>query len=194
MSCKLYLPTVPYALAKRLPTTLTVPFARPGPIARHPHVGAKYQGSIICPAKADITDGDYVRIIDGVGHQVDFEWDVAGDGVTSGRIPVDISTYATAEDVSDVLLTAIQSVVEAGGLRLTCWDSVAAAAVVLMFHDVRQIPIIVAAGVSGVKFTVGDPYPYPFPAVPLRWGLSRAVAMIGLPYATVTPPSGTEPR
>jgi hypothetical protein len=57
-------------------------------------------------AKASLVDGETLTISDGIQTKV-FEFDVTGNGVTSGRVSVDVSTDVTAEDVEARLITAI---------------------------------------------------------------------------------------
>lgn len=66
-------------------------------------------GSIQCIAKADHVDGETLTISDGVHSAKVFEFDVAGDGVTGGRVAVDISGATTAPQVANILVTAINN-------------------------------------------------------------------------------------
>jgi hypothetical protein len=59
-------------------------------------------------AKASLADTDTLTISDGIVTKV-FEFDTAGDGVTSGRVQVNVSTDVTAEDVEARLITAINN-------------------------------------------------------------------------------------
>lgn len=70
-------------------------------------VGARAGGYIACAAKAVYVDGDYMTIPDNIVGTKIYEFDVAGDGVTGGRIQVNISTDTTKEDVAARLRTAI---------------------------------------------------------------------------------------
>ncbi len=72
-----------------------------------PTGGVVATGSITCVAKASMADTDIVTIGDGVNPVVVYEFDVAGDGVTAGRVQVNISTDTTATQVAARLLTAI---------------------------------------------------------------------------------------
>lgn len=67
------------------------------------------QGSAIlltCVTQANFADSDYFTLsIDGVS--VVYEFDKAGDGVTTGRVQVDISGETTAAECAAVLRTAI---------------------------------------------------------------------------------------
>jgi hypothetical protein len=67
----------------------------------------------------DGVDGETVRIIDGSGNDVTFEFDHDGDGLHSGNTEVDISAATTQEEVRNALKTAIDAVVTAEDLVLT---------------------------------------------------------------------------
>ncbi len=64
-------------------------------------------GTITCVAKVNLVDADFMTIGDGVQVARLFEFDVAGNGVTSGRVQVDVSTDTTAAQVAARLRTAI---------------------------------------------------------------------------------------
>lgn len=66
-------------------------------------------GTITCVAKASMADTDYCTIGDGTQVARLFEFDTAGDGVTSGRVQVNISTDTTATEVAARLVTAINT-------------------------------------------------------------------------------------
>jgi hypothetical protein len=63
-------------------------------------------GGITCIAKANLVDGETVTISDGATAYI-FEFDVAGDGVASGHVQVNVSTDTTAIQVAARLDTAI---------------------------------------------------------------------------------------
>lgn len=71
--------------------------------------GSPAEGKITCVAKASLVDTDYITIGDGVTPAKLYEFDTAGDGVTAGRIQVDISTDTTAAQVAARLKTAIEA-------------------------------------------------------------------------------------
>lgn len=72
--------------------------------------GEKSTGLITCLAKADMVDTDYMKIFDGVSAAgVLYEFDVAGDGATAGRVQVDISGATTSADVAAILAPLIAS-------------------------------------------------------------------------------------
>lgn len=70
--------------------------------------GATASGSITCVAKASYVDTDYMTIGDGLSAPVAYEFDTAGDGVTAGRVQVNVSGSTTPADVAAVLKTAIE--------------------------------------------------------------------------------------
>jgi hypothetical protein len=82
-------------------------------------------GTITCTTKANYADTDYMTIGDGIGVAKVYEFDTAGDGVTAGRVQVNISASVSAADVAAVLRTAILAnqpalgVVDAGSGVLT---------------------------------------------------------------------------
>ncbi len=73
-------------------------------------------GTIVAVAKTALQDAETFTVSDGI-NAVIFELDVAGDGVTSGNVAVDVSTVATAEEVRDTIVTAINGV--GAGLLVT---------------------------------------------------------------------------
>lgn len=66
-------------------------------------------GTITCATQANTDDNDNVTIGDGVQAPKVYEFDKAGDGVTAGRVQVDISADTTAETVALRLKTAIEA-------------------------------------------------------------------------------------
>jgi hypothetical protein len=62
---------------------------------------------VTCVAKASLAEGDYVTIAIDDGLSKVYEFDLAPNGVTSGRIVVDISADTTAIQVAARLRTAI---------------------------------------------------------------------------------------
>lgn len=66
-------------------------------------------GSITCVAKASMADTDFITINDGINAAVVYEFDTAGNGVTGGRVQVNISGATTAADVAAILKTAIEA-------------------------------------------------------------------------------------
>jgi hypothetical protein len=70
-------------------------------------VSARATGTITCVAKASLAEGDYVTIGDGFTPAKLYEFDLAPNGVTAGRIVVDVSTDTTAAQVAARLRTAI---------------------------------------------------------------------------------------
>ncbi len=71
--------------------------------------GVKASGTVVCVAKASLVDTDYVTIGDGIQAPKLYEFDTAGDGVTAGRIQVNVSTDTSATDVANRLKTAIET-------------------------------------------------------------------------------------
>lgn len=68
---------------------------------------ARATGTITCVAKASLVDGDYLTIGDGISPLKLYEFDLTPNGVTAGRIVVDVSTDTTAAQVAARLRTAI---------------------------------------------------------------------------------------
>lgn len=69
--------------------------------------GAAASGLITCATVANLADTDYMTIGDGVSAPKLYEFDVAGNGVTAGRVQVNVSTDTTAAQVAARLRTAI---------------------------------------------------------------------------------------
>lgn len=66
-------------------------------------------GTITAVAKASLVDTDFMTIDDGINAAVVYEFDVAGNGVTGGRVQVNVSTDTTAAQVAARLKTAINT-------------------------------------------------------------------------------------
>src|SRR5262245_19454641 len=75
---------------------------------------ARAFGTIQDVAKANHVDGETVTIHDGYGSRI-FEYDVTGNGVTAGRVAVDISGATDAASVGAILVTAINSATHVDG-------------------------------------------------------------------------------
>ncbi len=71
--------------------------------------GVVATGQIVCATKANLVDTETLTIGDGVNPPVVYEFDVAGDGVTAGRVQVNVSTDTTATEVAARLETAIEA-------------------------------------------------------------------------------------
>lgn len=67
-------------------------------------------------AKAALVDTDTLTLDDGINTPVVFEFDVAGDGVTAGRVQIDISGDTTDAEVAATTVAAING---ASNLNLT---------------------------------------------------------------------------
>ncbi len=76
-------------------------------------------GQVTCVTKAAATDGHIITIGDGLHSARVFEIDKAGDGVTGGRIAVNISADTTAADVAVTLLAAFAAAKVAGFFDIT---------------------------------------------------------------------------
>lgn len=61
---------------------------------------------VTCVAKASLVDTDFITITTPLGTKV-YEFDTAGNGVTAGRVQVNVSTDTTAATVAARLRTAI---------------------------------------------------------------------------------------
>lgn len=75
-------------------------------------------GTITFVSVANHVDAETVVVSDGI-NAVTFEIDKAGDGVTAGRVQVDISTDTTNAEVATRFGTALQSKINDGTLRVT---------------------------------------------------------------------------
>ncbi len=71
--------------------------------------GVRATGTITCTTFANYADTDYMTLGDGLSAPKLYEFDTAGDGVTAGRIQVNISGATTAADVATILKTAIDA-------------------------------------------------------------------------------------
>lgn len=69
---------------------------------------ANPSGTITCVAKASLADTDFMTINDGSASTL-YEFDTVGDGVTGGRVQVDVSGATTAADVAIILKAAIEA-------------------------------------------------------------------------------------
>jgi hypothetical protein len=78
-----------------------------------PNSYSKAGAQITFEAQANCADGEYFILNDGLHTEgsgegdVYFELDKTGDGVTAGRIPIDISTLTTADEVRDEAVKAV---------------------------------------------------------------------------------------
>lgn len=70
-------------------------------------IPAAATGLITCATKANLADTDYITIPDGINPATVYEFDTAGDGVTGGRVQVNVSSDTTAAQVAARLRTAI---------------------------------------------------------------------------------------
>ena len=81
-----------------------------------PNAYSQAGGSITFDTVANHSDGDYFILNDGLHTEgggegdVYFELDKTGDGVTAGRIPIDISGLTTADEVRDEAVKAVNGV------------------------------------------------------------------------------------
>src|SRR3990167_5215792 len=71
-------------------------------------------GTVQTVAKANFVDTETLTLHDGYGSRV-FEFDVAGDGVTAGRVAVNISGDTTAAQTAATLVTAINGATHTDG-------------------------------------------------------------------------------
>jgi hypothetical protein len=70
-------------------------------------VSARSSGTITCVTKANLAEGDYCTVGDGIVPAKLYEFDLAPNGVVAGRIVVDVSGATSAADVAAILRTAI---------------------------------------------------------------------------------------
>lgn len=112
--------------------------------------GSAATGTITCVAKASLADTDYVTISDGLRAPALYEFDVTGDGVTAGRVQVNVSAATTAADVAALLKTAI----EANQPVLTVTD--AGSGVLTLSHKLYGTigNVTIAESVANAGFTV----------------------------------------
>jgi hypothetical protein len=71
--------------------------------------GTAATGSITTIAVASLVDGETFTLDDGVNPARVFELDVTGDGVTAGRVAVDVSGDTTADNVRDTIISVINA-------------------------------------------------------------------------------------
>jgi len=71
--------------------------------------GVAATGTITTPAFASLLDSETFTLDDGINPAVVFEFDKVPDGVGGGNEVVDISSAVTADDVRDVMVTAINA-------------------------------------------------------------------------------------
>lgn len=111
-------------------------------------------GSITTVTVANLVDTEIFTLDDGVNPPTVFEFDVAGNGVTAGRIAVDVSTDATADDVRDRIIAAMNLV---GTSFLISASDGGAATVSLVNDTVGAIGNTVSSeGVTNAGFVLTD--------------------------------------
>ena len=71
--------------------------------------GVAATGTITCTAKTNYVDGEIMTIGDGIQAPKVYEFDVPNDGVTAGRVQLNISGATTAADVAAIVKTAIEA-------------------------------------------------------------------------------------
>jgi len=91
-----------------------------------PQVG----GTITTVPVANLVDGETFTLDDGTNPASVFEFDILGDGVSVGNIPVVLSVVASADEVRDAIINAINA---APLLSITAYNQ--AAALVGLVHD-----------------------------------------------------------
>lgn len=101
---------------------------------------------ITCATQANMADTDYITITH-KGTAVTYEFDKAGDGVTAGRVQVNISTDTTAATVAARLKTAIEA--NQTGLRVV---DPADGTLTIDAVDTRDLTII--ENVAHASFTI----------------------------------------
>lgn len=119
-------------------------------------VGTLANGTIQCIAKAAMADTDYMTISDGVTTKL-YEFDTVGNGVTAGRVQVNISSDTSPADVAARLRTAILAaqpllnVVNGGGGVLTVTREVRATSDITMTENVAGggFTAVVTPGTNG---------------------------------------------
>ena len=77
-----------------------------GQANRESGIGFQAIGTITTVVAANITDAETFILNDGVNPAVTFEFEKVG-GVAGGNVVVDISSAVTAEDVRDIIVTAV---------------------------------------------------------------------------------------
>jgi len=67
-------------------------------------------GSLIAVTKSNLNDGDYFILNDGVNIATEFYFDVSGTYTPPSGVEIDISATATAQDVSDTIVSVVNGV------------------------------------------------------------------------------------
>lgn len=115
---------------------------------------------VTCVAKASFADTDYITVtINGVA--VVYEFDTAGDGVTSGRVQVNVSTDTTAAQCAARLRTALlanQAVLEVTDNTDGTLTVVAPARIMAITENVANAGFLVAAATVAVSAAAGSMY------------------------------------
>ena len=124
-------------------------------------VGRFATWTIQCATKANMVDGEILTIPDPLGGaSVVYEFDVAGDGVTAGRVQVNIAGATTAADVAAILyplintnsqwLTAVDS---GSGLITITSEILGTASNVTITENVTHASFVVTATSLGMAAT-----------------------------------------
>lgn len=133
----------------------------------HPALSAEVAatGTITCVAKASMADTDYITIPDGYNPPVVYEFDEQGDGVTAGRVQVNISGATSDEDVATILKAAIEAnqplftVEQAAGVLTLTHKAPGAAGNVTITENVANAGFLVtgmSGGLSATQNTTAD--------------------------------------
>ena len=96
-------------------------------------LGVAPTGTITTVTVANLADTDYFTIDDGSNTANVFEYDKAGNGVTTGRVAIDVHLLSTADEVRDATIVAINRQHTLGLLDITAVSG--GAATVNLAHD-----------------------------------------------------------
>lgn len=123
-------------------------------------------GSITVVAKASLVDGETFTLDDGQNPPLTFEFDVTGDGVAAGNVPVDVSADVSVANVRSTVISAIND-----GFQLDIEASAGGAGIVELQNEftgthgnTTQSETVANAGFIVTNMTLGTGGPYPMPA------------------------------
>jgi len=161
----------------------------PVPQSARPRGNTAATGTITAVATASLVDGETFTLDDGINAAVVFEFDKASDGVTGGRVAIDISALTTADQVRDAIITAIGLVPT---LTLAIGAASGGAGIVALTNDLAgdvgnltpAADTVANAGFIVSAMAGGIDYPTTFPATD---GAGVDVSDVSRAVLSVTP-------